>query len=597
MMGSSGPARIVPPAWAWFGALAVLATGLYYVMPTDVLDVTVYEGIEFAAFVAILVGVHRNKPKHRVPWLLIAVGVLLTVAGDSIYDAELLTTGVEPESPFAADWPYLAAYAFFGAGLLLLVRRPLAGAWRALLDAAIVVVGIATPIWIYLIEPPLDNEEIVGGELAVTVAYPVLDLLLLAALAAALMTGAARATSYGLLVAGTVILAVTDAVYLYSLNSAYVPGSWLDAGWPIAYALYGMAALHPSMAAVGPRTPSTDERLSLARLSILLAATLVAPIALIVEAVHGEGVQLDEIVLMTLVFVLLVTRLASLVFELERVRRDEVLARNEAESVQRLLAEQNERLRELDHAKDEFLSLVSHDLRTPLTSIVGYLELLLDEDADTGTLTDVQRRFLTTVDRNSKRLITLVNDLLFVARLQAGREPIGHERCDLGEITTRTIEMIRPEADAKDLELTLSVEPMPPVTGDSERLARVVENLLSNALKFTPAGGRISVRVGADTAFATIEVADTGIGIPEEEKEQLFDRFFRASTATKLEIQGTGLGLYMAKSIVTAHKGRISVESEVGTGTTFRVEIPLDSPTREEAEAGSGPRALSESRS
>jgi len=247
-------------------------------------------------------------------------------------------------------------------------------------------------------------------------------------------------------------------------------------------------------------------------------------------------------------------------------------ARTEAEAVQQLLSEQNDRLRELDRLKDEFVSLVSHELRTPLTSIRGYTELLLEE---AGELTDDQRRFIGVVDRNSQRLLDLVSDLLFLAQVEAGKLAIELDTVDLNTIVDECIEASSPIAVAQGIKLTAHAEPVPKLEGDRARLAQVLDNLISNALKFTPKGGSVEVRLTAANGHAVLEVEDTGLGIPSHEQAQLFERFFRSSSATEHAIPGTGLGLAITKAIVERHRGRIALESVESAGTTVRVELPL----------------------
>ena len=240
------------------------------------------------------------------------------------------------------------------------------------------------------------------------------------------------------------------------------------------------------------------------------------------------------------------------------------------------LAAQNERLRELDRLKDEFIALVSHELRTPLTSIQGYTELLLDGEA--GELGDDQRQFLGVVERNAHRLLHLVGDLLFLAQVEAGKLVLEIGALDLGAVASESVETARPQAEAKDITLTLATGPVPLVAGDRARIAQLLDNLVSNAIKFTPEGGRVDVRVRALQKRAVVEVRDSGIGIPASEQQFLFERFYRTSTATEQAIQGTGLGLAISKAIVDAHDGLITLTSEEDVGTTFRVELPLGQP-------------------
>jgi signal transduction histidine kinase len=237
------------------------------------------------------------------------------------------------------------------------------------------------------------------------------------------------------------------------------------------------------------------------------------------------------------------------------------------------LALKNVELQELDRLKDEFVALVSHELRTPLTSVLGYIRLLLRGRA--GELEPEQRRLLEVADRNAQRLLRLVGDLLFAARADAGKLFISLGDEDLADIVAHAAESAAPDAREREIELEVEADGPLPVTADRTRLVQLLDNLISNALKFTPAGGSVHVRALAAGASAMLEVEDSGIGIPEAEQSRLFGRFFRASTATDREIQGTGLGLSVAKTIVELHGGTISCTSEEGRGTTFRVELPL----------------------
>jgi signal transduction histidine kinase/HAMP domain-containing protein len=236
--------------------------------------------------------------------------------------------------------------------------------------------------------------------------------------------------------------------------------------------------------------------------------------------------------------------------------------------------------REVERMKDEFSALVSHELRTPLTSIIGYLELLRDDAEGNGDDPAARQRaqFLRVVDRNARRLLRLVGDLLFVAQVEAGKLSLEEGDVDLEAVARESVEAAAPRARDGGVELTLEAEPAGTVRGDGDRLGQALDNLVSNAIKFTPAGGRVVVRLGRDGDTAVLEVSDTGIGISEADMQQLFQRFFRTQRATSAAIPGVGLGLTIAQAIVHGHEGRISVQSLDGEGTTFRIELPLHRP-------------------
>ena len=245
----------------------------------------------------------------------------------------------------------------------------------------------------------------------------------------------------------------------------------------------------------------------------------------------------------------------------------------EAEAGRRLLAEQNDRLRQLDRMKDDFVASVSHELRTPLTSINGYVELLMETDVD-----EEQAGFLGVVRRNGERLLRVVSDLLFAAELDARTVELERAPVDLGTLVADSAETARPFARERQIELVLEQDSVAPIEGDAGRLGQVLDNLLSNALKFTPPAGRVTLRLYQSDTGVHVEVSDTGMGISKEDQAQLFQRFFRTSEATSNAIQGTGLGLSIVAAIIEAHGGSIHVESEVGFGTTFRIVLPALAP-------------------
>ena len=229
--------------------------------------------------------------------------------------------------------------------------------------------------------------------------------------------------------------------------------------------------------------------------------------------------------------------------------------------------------REVERLKDEFLATVSHELRTPLTSIVGYAEAL--NAGDLGELGVEQSEFVSVIERNANRLTRLVDDLLLTARIESHTLELNYEDVDVAALVADCAQSVTPYAESRGVNLVLDTEPLT-LSADTLRLSQLLNNLLSNGVKFTPDGGTVTVRTGSEDGLGVLEVEDTGMGIPADEQGKLFERFFRSSAAHRRSIEGTGLGLVIAKAIAERHGGRIVFESQVGEGTTFRVELPLE---------------------
>ena len=227
-------------------------------------------------------------------------------------------------------------------------------------------------------------------------------------------------------------------------------------------------------------------------------------------------------------------------------------------------------LRELDRLKGEFVATVSHELRTPLTSISGYAELLLVGDVD-----EQRRRMIEVIDRNSRRLLTLVEDLLTLSRVDSGVLARMDEAVDLADLVGSASSVLEPSLATAGVRVEALIPAgLPAVQGNRSQLERVLLNLMSNALKFSDAGATITIRAELVADDVQLSVEDTGMGIPEDEHSQLFTRFFRTAEARHRAIQGTGLGLAVVREIVERHHGSVGVRSALGAGTTMTVSLP-----------------------
>jgi PAS domain S-box-containing protein len=228
---------------------------------------------------------------------------------------------------------------------------------------------------------------------------------------------------------------------------------------------------------------------------------------------------------------------------------------------------------ESQRLKDQFVATVSHELRTPLTAIDGWVHILLGEEP--GPLTDDQRKFLHTVKRNSGRLMGLVGDLLLANQIDTGRFNLELADIDVAELAHETGELLLASAENKQIDFSIDAVPPILIRGDRQRLGQLFGNLMSNAIKYTPNEGRVEVKVEREGETCRITVADTGIGIPAADRGRLFERFYRASSATDHGIGGTGLGLAISKAIVEGHNGTIKLADHDGPGSVFVVELPI----------------------
>ena len=233
-----------------------------------------------------------------------------------------------------------------------------------------------------------------------------------------------------------------------------------------------------------------------------------------------------------------------------------------------------EELQSLDRAKTGFLASATHDLRTPLTSIVGYVEMI--QDGAAGPVTSEQVQMLGTVDRNVRRLENLIEDMLTISRIELGAFTSNLRPVDLARLVPESVDVARPLAVGGGLTLdVIAPDGGLVVDGDADQLDRVLMNLLTNAVKYTPSGGRVTLTATREGDDAMLVVQDTGIGIPEKEQESLFTPFFRASNAVDRVITGSGLGLSIVLTIIQHHHGELELKSAEGAGTTVTVRIPL----------------------
>lgn len=234
------------------------------------------------------------------------------------------------------------------------------------------------------------------------------------------------------------------------------------------------------------------------------------------------------------------------------------------------------REKNIEQMKTEFVSLAAHQLRTPLSAIKWTLKMLLD--GDLGKINKRQKGFIEKTYQSNERMIELINDLLSITRIEEGRYILKTALTDLAELAADSVHSRTQEMKKKKLRLVFQKpkEKLPRVNMDEEKIKLVVDNLIDNAIKYTRPGGTVTISLKSDKKEIGFQIQDTGAGIPEQQKERVFGKFFRGSNVLRMETEGTGLGLFIAKNIVESHGGRISFESEEKKGTTFYFTIPIN---------------------
>jgi len=232
-------------------------------------------------------------------------------------------------------------------------------------------------------------------------------------------------------------------------------------------------------------------------------------------------------------------------------------------------------LKEIDQMKSDFLASVTHELKSPLTSLIMYIDLFLT--GATGKVNEKAKKFLRIMERNSNRLARFIDDLLDMAKIERGKMEIKKESLGILPIVSETVELMKPQADEKDIEIAINIpNNLPLVLIDGDRTRQIITNLLSNSIKFTPEKGKISIKIQDDKKYLQVSLSDTGIGIPPDKTSKIFDKFEQVKEIRERVKgpRGTGLGLAIVKSIVEAQGGKIWVESEVDKGSTFYFTLP-----------------------
>lgn len=518
------------------------------------------QGAIFIALALTVRAARKGPSDLRASWALVSIGLALTVTASTISAIFALKTGHRPQSPALTDLLYFGAYPFYLAAFLRLPRQDHRLGLRDALDgvAAALLIGLAVVGHVF--EPIATARDTSVWTLVVNVALAIADMTLLWAMVAVLLTTRRlRLAWLGILAAGMAVLVTGDLTYLAISARGPISGSspvFLVFLW--GFVCVSLAAHMAGRHEQGPgpgEGPSPWERASFQVLPLFIlvgVTTLVAIEALSPEprayvVLGGLGVALIQ---------------ASRQFLTLRENRH-------------LLAREREvvyRLRELDRMRADFMAVVSHDFANPLTVIGGMASMLRSRRAQIDPAE--QDEMLEAIEQEAARLSDLARDVLTAVRAEHGDLSYHFELVDVGAIADRCTRLVGQLSGLH--EITFERSGASVVEGDEARIQEVLLNLLDNAIKYSPAGGRVTLRVRGEEKHVRIEIEDQGVGLTPEDAARVFDRMVRIRNESTRDIKGTGLGLYIVRRIVEAHGGRIWAEGRPGKGSTFVIELPRE---------------------
>lgn len=568
-MRPSGRVRIAGVAVACAVAVVVHA----FSDPNGVLAEGTYLGVLVGASIGAWIGALRAPSGERLVARLIAAGVTLTALGDLLWFA-LSLADVEPDVS-VADVPWFASYvALCGAVWLVLQRnrRDRRGAVDLdfLIDVVTIVAVTGLVFWHFSVEAILHDDGLPAAVRVVWAAYPVADAVLLALVVRMLLSPTDRTGLPKSFALGALLWLAADVAYLESPAGRTV-NVVMDAAWMIGPVLIARAAWRVSSP---PPSPPVSSALGgrVAQLTIVVGPFLLLPSLEVIADLRGEPTHPHFLLVGTAVLIALaLVRTARLMRSEERARLDVEEARDAA--------------MEASRAKSMFLANISHEIRTPLTTVLASVEML-----ESTPLSDAQLAMVEKANRSGERLRALVEEILDLSRIEAGHTTLRARDFELDVLVADLADFYLLRAAQAGIEFRWRLDPAVPgvVTGDPDRLSQVVTNVLDNAFKFTHEGHvDLTVRVADDGDPATqgsveFVVSDTGIGIPDDQQDRVFETFQQVDGSPTRRYGGSGLGLAICRELTRLMGGTITLHSELGTGSTFVVRVPL--PEAEEGE-------------
>ncbi|GAA1476478.1 hypothetical protein GCM10009623_09240 [Nocardioides aestuarii] len=555
------PARVRRALWAAaVTAVWVVAVAVHVVRPSDTWVAVAFVGVQAGSAAAAWWGSRTAREELRLPARLVAAGLASNALGELSWYLWIIDS--ESTDASLADVGWLTAYVFLIAALVVVLRRSRAGHERdvdSLIDAATIVTVSVMVLWTISVSAIAGDATLTPFIKLVWSSYPIADALLIALVLRIATDRHARQWVDPWFGVGVAAWLVADIGFL-TLPLTDFHENWENAGWMLGALL--MARFHRGGRAWTHELGRGDH--TVVRLFVAIGPLFAVPVLLAYDRFTAQPVGSIPLILgATVLLLLALVRTARLLGAQQRDQAALAAARDEALQASR--------------AKSEFLATISHEIRTPMNGVIGLSELLMQTDLD-----ERQRQYAEGVSGAGGMLLNLIDDILDFARVENDEVELRLGEVSLVDVLEETADLIAPTAHGKRLEVVTRIDgPVPDlVRADGARLRQIVFNLASNAVKFT-AAGEVTLRgavlgEGDGWVDVRLEVHDTGIGIGEELRGQLFDAFSQGDSSHTRQYEGTGLGLATARKLVRLMGGRIGVESEPGSGSTFWVELHLE---------------------